>query len=133
MNLLAGDRTFRHLIVILLLLASLFSAVLGYSTRSSEKEGALVVSVTYGDLDNTPADTAYVEASGTMSTDGSRKSFILKQPLPGRYETSLPPGIYDIFVSEGTSEPACRRMQIAPGATNTWSVKLKMDEQYLQN
>lgn len=130
MNLLTIDRSFRHLIIILLLLASLSATVLGYST---EKEGALVVSVTYGDLDNTPANTAYVEASGTMSTDGSRKSFVLKQLLPGRYQTSLPPGIYDIFVSEGTSEPACRRIQIAPGATNTWSVKLTMDEQYLQN
>jgi hypothetical protein len=35
----------------------------------------------------------------------SEKSFVLKMVKPGRYEAALPPGVYDVFVSEASSTP----------------------------
>lgn len=69
--------------------------------RLAEKDGTLVVLVTWGDVDNTPANDAYIEAHGFVRKSNSEKSFVLKSPASGRYETPFPPGVYDLFVSEG--------------------------------
>jgi hypothetical protein len=98
--------------------------------RPAEKDGTLVVLVTWGDVDNTPANDVYIEAHGFVRKYNSEKSFVLKSSTAGRYETSLPPGVYDVFVSEGTSEPRCRRMRIREGLTGYWTLKLEVDEVY---
>jgi hypothetical protein len=94
------------------------------------KNGTLLVLVTWGDIDNTLADDVYVEAHGFVRNSNSEKPFVLKMPRAGRYEASLPPGVYDVFVSEGTSEPRCRRVLIKGGSTSTWTLKLEVDEVY---
>jgi hypothetical protein len=92
------------------------------------KDGTLVVLVTWGDVDNTPATDVYVEAYGFVRKNNSEKSFVLKMSRPGRYEASLSPGVYDVFVSEGSSIPRCRRMVISPGFTGYWTLKLEIDD-----
>ncbi len=92
-----------------------------------DKDGSLVVSVTWGDLDNTPADDVYVEAHGFVERYREEKSFILKMSRAGRYEASLPPAVYDVFVAEGTSIPQCRRVLIKSGSTTDWTLKLEID------
>jgi hypothetical protein len=118
--------------VLVLLLTLLPTGRADDTPRPSEKDGTLAVFVTWGDLDNTPATNVYVEAYGFVSKYGSHKSFVLASLGAGRYETSLPPGVYDVFVSEGTSEPRCRRMLIGPGLTSNWTLKLEIDEVYTQ-
>jgi hypothetical protein len=98
-----------------------------------EKDVTLVVLVTWGDVDNTPAQNVYVEAHGYVANLKAEKSFILKMVRAGRYETSLPPGVYDVFVSESTSEPRCRRMRVRDGDPDTWTLKLETDEIYTQH
>lgn len=121
---------FRYLSVLVLLLGLLAS---GKATDTAPvKDGTLVVLVTWGDVDNTPATDVYVEAYGFVRKDDSWKSFPLKISHPGRYETSLPPGVYDVFVSEATSIPRCRRMLIGADATGYWTLKLEHDDVYLQ-
>jgi hypothetical protein len=93
-------------------------------------DGTLVVIATWGDDDSTPASHVYIEARGFVWKYHSEKSFILKSSAAGRYETSLPPGVYDVFVSDGGSEPRCRRMRIRPGLTETWTLKLELDRVY---
>ena len=95
-----------------------------------EKSGTLVVRVTWGDDDNTPAKNVYIEARGFVREGNSEKSFVLKSSSPGQYEASLPAGIYDVFVSEKVSEPRCRRMRIVAGLPSTWTLKLEFDEVY---
>lgn len=117
----------RYLTVLAILLAIFVRG----STREGppqEKDGTLSVFVMWGDMDNTPATNVYVEAHGFVSKYGSTKSFILKMSRVGRYEASLPPGVYDVFVSEGTSEPRCRRIMIRSGLTSHWTLKLELDE-----
>lgn len=125
MNILSA----RSLSGVLLLLA-LLPMLRANGGRPAEKDGTLVVLVTWGDVDNTPANDVYIEAHGFVWKYHSEKSFVLKSPTAGRYETSLPPGVYDVFVSEGTSEPRCRRMRIREDFPSTWTLKLEIDEVY---
>lgn len=122
----------KYLGVLVLLLALLPAWRADDGARPSEKDGTLAVFVTWGDLDNTRATNVYVEAYGFVRKYGSHKSFVLKTTGAGQYETSLPPGVYDVFVSEGTSEPRCRRILIGPGLTSHWILKLEIDEVYTQ-
>jgi hypothetical protein len=47
----------------------------------------------------------YSKAHGWVWTDkdSSFKSFVLKMTHAGEYKTSLPAGVYDVFISEGGS------------------------------
>jgi hypothetical protein len=114
----------------MLLFAILASGSVQEAGRSVGKDGTLVVLVTWGDVDNTPATDVYIEAHGFVREVNSEKSFVLKMSRAGRYEASLPPGVYDVFVSEGTSIPRCRRFLISPGSTGYWTLKLEIDEVY---
>ena len=122
----------KYLSVLVLLLAFLATGKADDAGRPLEKDGTLVVLVTWGDIDNTPATDVYVEAYGFVRKYDSEKSFVLKMSRAGRYEASLPPGVYDVFVSEGTSIPRCRRFLVSPGFTGYWTLKLEMDEVYTE-
>jgi hypothetical protein len=102
-----------------------------FAGDKGQPEGKLVVMVTWGDLDNTPATDVYIEAHGWVAKLRAEKSFPLKLVRAGHYEAVLSPGIYDVFVSEGTSVPRCKRVLIRPGRTGYWTLKLKIDEVYI--
>jgi hypothetical protein len=122
----------RYLLVFVLLLALLPAQRADQGSPASEKDGTLAVLVTWGDDHNTPATDVYVEAHGFVRKYNSEKSFVLQRATAGRYEGTLPPGVYDVFVSEGTSEPRCRRMRIRESLPSTWTLRLEIDEVYTQ-
>lgn len=93
-----------------------------------ESNGTLRAIITEGDMDNTPAKGVYVEAYGYVASSKSRQSFVFKMLESGRYEVSLPPGLYDVFISDGSSIPRCRRMRVASGKVSIWLVKLEIDD-----
>ena len=103
-----------------------------YATHSSERDGVLTIHVTWGDNDDTPANDVYAEAHGWVWADkGSGfKSFVLKMTHAGEYKTSLPPGVYDVFISEGGSVPRCKRVLVKEGLTTDWTLKLEIDHVY---
>jgi hypothetical protein len=94
------------------------------------KDGALAVDVTWGDTNNTPATNVYVEAYGFVPRYRASKAFVLRMSDNGHYEAALPAGIYDVFVSEGSSVPRCRRILIQEGLTSFWTLKLEIDDVY---
>ena len=120
--------------VLMLLIAGLLIGMAVGADRPVEKDGRLVVIVTWGDTDNTPAKNVIVEVHGYMFGLKSlpETPILLKASHDGQYEASLPPGLYDVFVSEGTSVPRCRRSQIKAGETNYWTLKLEIDDVYLE-
>jgi hypothetical protein len=119
-----------NLSVFVFLLALLTSGSSQNIAQPSDEDGKLVVLVTWGDVDNTPATDAYIEAHGFVRKYNSEKSFVLKMSRAGQYEVPLPSGVYDVFVSEGTSVPACKRVPIKAASTTNWTLKLETDYVY---
>lgn len=100
--------------------------------HASDKDGTLVVLVTWDDADKTPATGVYIEAHSFAVNQVSEKSFVLKMVKAGRYEAALPPGVYDVFVSEASSIPRCRRLLVKAGYTPYWNLMLEHDDIYLE-
>ena len=123
-----------HRALLLFFCIVMTALVFGQSAQplSPQKDGILVVLVTWGDVDNTPANDVYIEAHGFVVKYGLEKSFVLKMAKAGRYEAALPPGVYDVFVSEGTSIPRCRRVLVTEDRTGYWTLKLEHDDVYLE-
>jgi hypothetical protein len=121
---------FRYLCAIAFLLALLTSGSSKDFAQTPNENGKLVVFVTWGDVNNTPATDAYIEAHGFVLRYNSDKSFVLQLSRAGRYEAQLPSGVYDVFVSEGTSVPACKRVLIKAETTTNWTLKLETDYVY---
>jgi hypothetical protein len=118
---------------VLVLMLSFFTICRAQNpAKSPEKDGKLVVVVTWGDIDNTPATDVYVEAYGFVRKYNSNRSYVLKLSQAGQYEALLPPGVYDVFVSEGTSTPRCKRVLISADSTGYWTLKLEIDEVYTE-
>jgi hypothetical protein len=100
------------------------------SYRLEEKDGTLVVLLTWKNVEhdpNGPFPPIYVEAYGFVSKYHETKSFILKSSQFGRHEAQLPPGVYDVFVSQDTSFPVCKRVRVTEGSTTTVSLQLEID------
>ena len=128
-------QSLRHLSLLILLVTFLPTWSENHAHSPLQKDGRLAVLVTWRDVElepNGPAAPVYVEAYGFVRKYGSKKSFVLKGSLAGGYEASLPPGVYDVFVSEGTSVPACKRVLIEAGSTTTWNLELKLDDVYTE-
>jgi hypothetical protein len=123
---------FRYLSVLMLLFAFLPNGTATGADQPVEKDGRLVVIVTWGDIDNTPATNVIVEVHGY--THGLKsppvEPTLLKPSKDGQYEASLKPGLYDVFVSDSSSTPRCRRLPIKPSETNYWTLKLEIDDVY---
>lgn len=121
----------RYCSTLVLLVALLHGGQATSTSQPLQKDGVLVVNVFWGDMDNTPADDAYIEAYGFVAKDHVTKSFVLNMSREGVYKTSVPPGIYDVFISEGTSVPRCRRVLVRPGLETYWTVHLEVDDVYI--
>ena len=102
------------------------------TAQPSEKNGTIVVLVTWGDINNTPANDVYIEAHGYVVKDKAEKSFTFQMIRAGRYEATIPPGVYDVFVSEGDSEPRCKRVLVVSEKTGYWTLKLETDAVFTQ-
>jgi hypothetical protein len=123
---------FRYLGVLGFLLSFLLSGRGAHPANPLNEDGKLIVLVTWADSYSTPATNVYVEAHGYVPKYSSVKSFVLKSSLPGRYETSLPPGVYDVFVSDDISVPSCKRVLIKTGSTTSWALQPELDRVYIE-
>lgn|SRR5579864_2108187 len=123
---------FRPLRLFALLLPFLLTLSTTEASGTSEDDGTLVVLISGGDAFNSPVPDAYVEAHGWVPKYHSEKSFVFKSPRAGRYEASLPPAIYDVFVSEGVLIPACKRVLVKAGSTTSLTLQLGLDQVYTE-
>lgn len=117
---------------VLLLIVFLTIAYAADVNRTSVKGGTLIVLVMWDDVDKTPATGVYIEAHSFAVENVGEKTFVLKMAKAGRYEATLPPGVYDVFVSEASSTPRCRRLLVTEGYTGYWNLMLEHDDVYLE-
>ena len=96
------------------------------------KDTTFAVLVTWDDAYKTPTTGAYIEAHSFNVNWVSEKSFVLKMVKPGQYEAALPPGVYDVFVSEASSTPRCKRVLMKEGGGPVWNLMLEHDDVYLE-
>jgi hypothetical protein len=116
----------------LLLLLFLHLPIVSEANEKDEpRVGFLAVSVTIG-TDQGPSKNAFVLVRGYRPGYPGESSTILKPTADGFFETPLPPGLYDVFVSEVSSLPMCKRVEIVPGKIEHYTVNLKADEEHLQ-
>jgi hypothetical protein len=121
------------LTIFTLLLGLSSSGTAGDRAGTSGTGATFIVLVTWNDANNTPATDVYIEAHTFNANNVSERSFVLKMVSAGRYEAVLPPGVYDVFVSEAGSVPRCRRMLVNPGyGVPAWKLMLEHDDVYLQ-
>jgi hypothetical protein len=129
---MAHNPGLKNWIILALLLASLGVGFAEDAGHPSEKDGRLVVPVSWDDAYKTPATGVYIEAHSFNVNGVLEKSFILKMVKAGRYESAIPPGVYDVFVSEASSTPRCKRMSTERGYIPYWNLMLEHDNVYLQ-
>jgi len=91
-------------------------------------EGKLVVQALIGD-NNTPSKDAFVYVRESLG----QVSLAVSPTRIGWFEVALKPGLYDVFVSEGSSLPMCRRFEIKANQTKVYSAKLEADDDHLEN
>lgn len=116
--------------LILLLVGFLMVAIACFASEPQQNDGKLIVIVTWGDVDNTPATDVIVEAVGQTPDHSWGKKVLLKASKKGQYEASLDAGIYDVFVSESGSMPRCRRLSVTSKSSMYWTLKLEDDDVY---
>ena len=114
-------------VVPLMIVASCLIAPISRANPTAQ-EGKLIVRVLVGD-DNSPARDAFVYVRGYFGPSPAAVS----PTKAGWFEISLQPGLYDVFVGEGSSLPRCRRIEIKANYTRMYTAKLEADEDHLQN
>lgn len=115
----------------LILLLLCCQIVVSGSGQASPGVGFLAIAVTIGD-DRVPATSAYVFVRAYRPVYNGESSMVPRASHDGYFETALAPGIYDIFVSEVSSLPLCKRVEIVTGQTEHYTANLKIDHDHLE-
>jgi len=102
-----ATRLARLLFVLVLALPT----VSGAGQAAARPEGRLTVVVTSGDP-AAPTRDAFVFVRGYEPRYHGETLSQVRPTRDGWFEVSLPPGLYDVFISEGSCIPKCRRVAI---------------------
>ena len=77
-----------------------------------------------GDVANAGGNAAIARAFVLVHQPEGKKDFIVKVSN-GRFELSLPPGLYDVFVSASGFSPSCQRIKITAGQSAVFKPRLE--------
>lgn len=95
------------------------------------KEGFLAVTVTLG-ADRIPLTDASVSVRGYRHVYMGDLSAVLSQTKDGVFGASLPPGVYDVFISHAAAYPVCMRVAIVAGEREVFYANLKFDMEHME-
>jgi|SRR5665213_727486 len=112
-----------------LLLGSVFlflCTTISGQTNLTSSVGKLSVDVTDG-AENTPIVGAFVLAHSQFG----KKDGTAKLPQNHRFEISLEPGVYDVFVAASGFAPTCKTVEVSLGKTTTLKATLLPDSEHL--
>jgi hypothetical protein len=86
------------------------------------------LSVDVADAANGPITDAFVLAY----SDNGKKDGTAKLAQNGRFEISLEPGLYDVFVTSRAFTPMCKVVEIVRGHTTVLRSRLNADSEHLE-
>ena len=90
-------------------------------------EGRLIGDVA-DKAENAPISKAFM----LVHRPDGQKDVIVKVS-DGRFDLSLVPGLYDVFVAASGFEPSCKKMKISQGQTAVFKARLEPDTQHLES
>ena len=99
--------------------------------QTAQKDGLLSVTVSLQDT-HVPLTSAFVFVRGYRPVYLGESSSVLRQVKDGVFATSLPPGLYDVFVSVSGTFPTCKRVAIVAGEVEHYEADLKPDFAHLE-
>jgi hypothetical protein len=106
---------------------ALYCRAISGQAQSDTSMGKLSVDVADA-AENAPITNAFVQVhSGYGKKDGTAK---LTQNR--RFEISLEPGVYDVFVAAAGYAPMCKTVEISLGKTTDFKPRLLPDREHLQ-
>jgi len=79
-----------------------------------------------GQVANAAATTPIAKAFVLVHQPEGKKDFIVKVSN-GKFELSLAPGLYDVFVSASGFAPACKRIKISAGQSAGFNPRLQAE------
>ena len=86
------------------------------------------LSVDVADAENAPITDAFVLAHSQFG----KKDGTAKLSQNGRFEISLEPGLYDVFVAAPAFTPMCKVVEITRGDTTVLKSRLLPDHEHLE-
>jgi hypothetical protein len=124
-------RLFGRLVTATILLILCCPILASIEDQASQRVGFLAVTVSLGD-GHMPLTSAFVFVRGYRPMYKGDSSTVLTQTKDGYFETSLAPGIYDVFVSDAEAIPTCKRVTIVAGRVEHYGVNFTPDLEHLE-
>ena len=118
--------TIRLHILIVSLAAFLCIAARGQGVPRAS-EGKLI-----GDVADKAENAPIPKAFMLVHRPDGQKDVIVKVS-DGRFQLSLAPGLYDVFVAASGFSPSCKKMQISQGQTAVFKARLEPDTWHLES
>ena len=115
----------RRCFLIISLAASCCRTTCGQKARGSS-QGNLA-----GDVADKAENALIAKAILFVHGANGQKDVIVKV-TDGRFQLSLAPGLYDVFVAAAGFAPSCRVIEISEGRMTTYKPRLGPDEEHLQ-
>jgi hypothetical protein len=78
--------------------------------------------------ENAPISKAFV----LVHPDFQDQKDVTIKVSDGRFQLSLAPGLYDVFVAASGFAPSCKIIKISEGHTTTYKPRLEPDNEHLQ-
>jgi hypothetical protein len=109
----------------------LCSSSLGQESENKAVNGVLSITVSVGET-HTPFGGAFVFVRGHRRWPDGEWSDALTPTKDGYFQLILSPGLYDVFVSRGSTFPSCKRFAITAGHAEHYDANLKIDEEHME-
>jgi len=119
----------RRIFTVLTLFGVLFLCLQAVRARQSSPITGKLVGDVADAFEGAPVPRALVFVRGWGGV-GDR---VVELSSKGRFETSLPPGIYDLFVAAQGFTPMCKKVAIVSGRSIEFKVRLRADSEHMED
>lgn len=121
----------RSINLALCMCAAILSLAIAVLSQGRRTEPTGRVKFDVSDAAKEPISTAFVYVH-TNVVQSQQKDLIVALDIQGRAESSLRPGLYDVFVSAAGFTPKCSVVEVLPDRSAQVTLKMSPDSKHLQ-